>query len=242
MKELFDNYYSESGSQSNSQRPDKKTFELSARKYKYNYKRFFSLLSCEATILDVGCGQGQFLYYMKKENFHNVTGIDLSKSQIELALQMQPKMDFRHTGNPVDFLRKRPNHYDIIVMNDVLEHIEKKQVISILDAIHYSLKSNGRVIIKTVNAAYPLGFSQRYNDFTHTVAFHEKSLTQLLRHTSFADIRCYQEEIGLYNLLFVLKKSMVIAARFFLKVMIYLSESDWQKIVSVNLIAVGRKK
>ncbi|WLE97823.1 MAG: class I SAM-dependent methyltransferase [Candidatus Electrothrix communis] len=242
MNELFNNYFKEIYSQSKSQRLDMKTLDLNARKYAWNYQRFFSEISSDAKILDVGCGVGHFLYYLKKNGFQNVAGIDVSPVQVEHALQMQPDIDFQHITNPIEFLQQQPDEYDVIVLNDVLEHIERDQIISNLNAIYHSLKPGGIVIIKTINAAYPLGFAHRYNDFTHTVAFHEKSLTQLLRHTNFSEIRCYQEEIGLYNPLFVLKKSMVIVVRFLLKIMIYLSECDWQRIISVNLIAVGRKK
>lgn len=242
MKELYDNYYTEGFSQSRSQRLDIKSFGLAARKFRWNYQRFFSTMPKDAKILDLGCGLGQFLFYLQKEGFHNLTGIDISKSQIDLALEMLPQLDFQHIENPVDFLRQRPNQYNVITLNDVLEHIERDEIIPFLNILHYSLKPDGLIIVKTINSAYPLSHASRYLDFTHTTSFHEKSLTQLLRHTGFTNIHCYQEEIGLYSLIFIVKKSVVRIVRLLLKVLIYFSESDWPKIISVNLIATGTKK
>ncbi|MCI5163823.1 MAG: class I SAM-dependent methyltransferase [Candidatus Electrothrix sp. AX5] len=179
---------------------------------------------------------------MQQENFQNITGIDLSETQIELALKMQPKIDFRHIENSVDFLRKCPDEYDVIAMNDVLEHIDKDQLVFFLQALHKSLKPGGRIIVKTINSAYPLSHAARYLDLTHTISFHEKSLTQLLRHVGFIGIQCYQEEIGLYHQLFIAKKIVVFFVRIIIKMLVYFTESDWPNIISVNLIASGKKK
>jgi len=242
MRELFERYYEESLSQSESQCLDLKTFELASRKYRWNYRRFFSSLSKDAAILDIGCGLGQFLYWLNKEGFHNITGIDISKSQVELALKLQPQLNIHHVDNPIDFLAQHPGEFSVITLNDVLEHMELDQLIPTMQAVHHALKDDGLVVIKTVNSAYPLGYSQRYNDLTHKAAFHEKSLTQLLRHTGFTDIHCYQEEIGLYNPLFIAKKAIVIMTRLLLKTLVYFTEGGWPKIISVNLIAAGKKK
>ena len=241
MQELFDNYYKESFSQSKSQKLDLKSFELAARKFRWNYRRFFRDIPKNAKILDFGCGLGQFLFYLHGEGFTNLTGIDISASQVELARQMQPELDIRHVGDSMEFLQERSEKYDVIVMNDVLEHIPHSLLIETMKTIYSAITVNGIVIIKTINAAYPLSNASRYLDLTHTISFHEKSLTQLLRHSGFTDIHCFQEEIGIYNILFMMKKAIVISVRLFLKLLIYFSESDWQNIISVNLITKASK-
>ncbi|CAK8715222.1 Methyltransferase domain-containing protein [Candidatus Electrothrix laxa] len=242
MKDLYDNYYEEGFSQSKSQTLDLKNFELTAKKYKWNYQRFFSSLPKNAKILDIGCGLGQFFFYLRKEGLQNLTGIDISQSQVDLALQMQPEVDFRKVEDTCRFLEQRQGRYDVIVLNDVVEHLELEDNILLLKAIHNALKQYGKIIVKTVNAAFPLGSSTRYADLTHKTSFHKKSLTHLLRHTGFSDIQCFSEEIGAYNLLFMMKKILVRINRMILRIMIYLAESDWQDIISVNIISIGVKK
>jgi 2-polyprenyl-3-methyl-5-hydroxy-6-metoxy-1,4-benzoquinol methylase len=242
MKELYNNYYKDGLSQSSSQNVDIKSFERMARKYRWNYQRFFSRMNKSANILDLGCGVGQFLFYLKKYGFDNLTGIDISNSQIDLALKMQPQINFLHVEDSVDFLLNKHEEYDVIVLNDVLEHIAIAEIIPFLNALNHSLKPDGQIVIKTINSAYPLSNASRYLDPTHTTSFHQRSLTQLLRHTGFIDIHCYQEEIGLYNPLFIAKKLIVYFVRFLLRTLVYFSESDWPGIISVNLIVSGRKQ
>lgn len=241
MKELFENYHKETLSQNASQSLDLKNFELVARKFRWNYQRFFSQLQKDIKILDFGCGVGQFLFYLKKEGFENLTGIDISKSQVDLALQIQPKVDFRHITDPINFLQEYPEKYDVITMNDVLEHIDLDQMIPLLKTLQKSLRPGGLIIVKTINSSYPLGSTLRYIDMTHTTAFHKSSLTQLLRHSGFTEVSCYQEEIGVYNPLFAIKKIIVTLVRVFVKILVYFTESDWPDIISLNIIAVGKK-
>ncbi len=242
MKELFNNYYEESFSQNKSQQIDLKTFNLAAKKFRWNYNRFFSELHKDVNILDLGCGTGQFIFFLKECGFENVTGIDISVTQVELARKMQPIADVRFIEDTIEFLKKRQGKYDVVILNDVIEHLELNYTVSLMMMIYFSLKIDGIVIIKTVNSAFPLGSSTRYADLTHKTAYHKKSLIQLLRHIGFQDIKCYQEEIGVYNIFFFLKKIAVTVNRFLLRLMIYFSESDWPEIISVNIIAKGVKK
>ena len=127
------------------------------------------------------------------------------------------------------------------MLNDVLEHVPVQRLVPMTRDLHAALKPGGLLILKTINAAYPLGYFARYQDLTHTTCFHEKALKQLLRHCGFTDCRCFQEEIGVYHPLFAAKKTAVLLVRFFLKLLIYFSEADWPGIISVNLIASARK-
>jgi len=241
MKELYNNYYKESFSQSKSQKLDIKTFRLVARKYYWNYQRFFKDLPKDIPILDFGCGVGQFLFFLKKSGFTNIVGIDMSEDQIQLAKKMQPTLNFEYTPDSFAWLKNHAKAFGVIVMNDVLEHIPLEQLIPTMQIIHTALYPEGRLIIKTVNANYPLGFGGRYMDLTHTTAFTDKSLKQLLLHCSFENIICYQEEIGIYNPLFFLKKIVVYCVRGLLRSMIYFSESNWPKIISTNIIGFAKK-
>jgi len=241
MKELYNNYYEEGFSQSESQQLDIESFELNARKFKWNYERFLKDLPKKAKILDFGCGLGQFLFYLKKEGFENSTGIDISQTQVQLALQMQPELDIRHVDDSLLFLKSHPQKYDFIVMNDVLEHFELNVIVNLLKLVHFALKTDGLVIIKTINSAYPLSNSSRYIDITHNISFHERSLTHLLSHAKFIEICCYQEEIGIYNAVFLIKKGIVSLVRLLIKIFVYFTESDWPNIISVNIIVSGKK-
>src|SRR5262245_51502249 len=39
-------------------------------------------------ILDIGCGSGQFLYFLREQGYHDVRGIDLDRDQVELGREL----------------------------------------------------------------------------------------------------------------------------------------------------------
>lgn len=241
MDNLYTHYYEENLSQCDSQRLDPKSFASAARKYRWNYRRFFRAVPKDAAILDVGCGVGQFLFYLNRAGFQNVLGIDISADIVQRAKAQQPALDFRHVPNSEVFLRDHTTCFDVIVLNDVLEHLEREALLPMGHALFGALKPGGRLIVKTINAAYPLGNAGRYQDLTHRTSFHEKSLVQLMRHCGFAQTECFQEEIGIYNPLFALKKAVVLCVRLLLKLLVYFSEGGWPGIISLNIICTARK-
>lgn len=162
-----------------------------------NYSRFLPK-DKNARILDLGCGMGHFLHFLKKEGYNNVVGLDIGKETVSYC---------RNNGFMVEqvdlfkYLEKNNEPFDIIVMNDLIEHLSKEQVILALDLICKNLSINGKVIIKVVNAANPvLGNSSRYLDFTHEVGFTEESLSQVLEICEFKDIAVYPQNIYVFYL------------------------------------------
>ena len=54
-------------------------------------------------VLDLGCGPGNFLFLMEKRGYTNLTGVDLSGEQIEMARQRCPRATLIH-GDVKEFL------------------------------------------------------------------------------------------------------------------------------------------
>ena len=242
MSDLYEKYYEEVLSQSPSQAMTKAAFRRAARKFKWNYGRFLSQLGRDASVLDFGCGVGQFLYYLKSSGFSNTIGLDVSKSQVERARSMLDDVDIVLVEDPITWLEQQCNNFDLVTMNDVLEHVDISKIPHLLEAVHASLRPGGLLLVKTVNGGYPLGTGGRYLDFTHTTAFTEKSLVQILIHAGFETVDCVQEEIGIYNIAFLMKKLVVYCIRGLLRVIVYFAEGGWPGIISLNLIAVARKE
>lgn len=65
--------------------PDvKKEFALYYRYFKKNYNSLLPM-DKEAKILDVGCGIGHFLNFLKEEGYGNTLGIDISKECVNFV-------------------------------------------------------------------------------------------------------------------------------------------------------------
>jgi 2-polyprenyl-3-methyl-5-hydroxy-6-metoxy-1,4-benzoquinol methylase len=168
-------------------------FDIHASRYAHNCDRFLRDLPRDSRILDVGCGVGQFLYYCQKAGFRNLEGIDMNEGQLQCARQMLPDAHLQ-LAMTTDYLPSRPKSYDVIVMNDVIEHIPRQVLNTVLVEIRDALKPGGFFLIKTPNMANPLCLNVRYKDFTHEAGFTETSLKQVLGEAGYADIQQFMEE------------------------------------------------
>jgi len=100
-----------------------------------------------SNVLDVGCGMGFFVKYLRYLNV-NVYGIDISKYAISFADDSVRKyltvLDMETTQLP---LAPGNNKWDVITIFDVLEHLQKpNDVIANISAI---LKPGGVVFVYT---------------------------------------------------------------------------------------------
>ena len=143
--------------------------------------------SLGAPILDLGCGGGEFLEFLQSKGFTNLHGIDRSLQQVARC-QERGLTGIEVVIDSTQWLQERKQKFSCVVLNDVLEHIPKQEIVPTLNAIRSALISGGCVIIKVPNAANAFGLVARYLDFTHEVAFTEHSLKQVLIASMFADI------------------------------------------------------
>lgn len=168
----------------------------------YYEKNFLDLLgNKEHQILEIACGAGHFLYFLKKFGFKNVRALDLCQECVDLCVKNEVvEQDRIVKGEALDFLRQNDDLFNIIVMNDVIEHLDKERIVETLAAAHQRLQKDGRLIIKVVNAANPItGASSRYGDFTHAIGFTQESLSQVLRMAGFDQVEIRAQNIWVFN-------------------------------------------
>lgn len=128
-------------------------------------------------VLDIGCGSGQFLYFLKSEGFERIQGIDLDRKQVHLAKEI----GFDVVESPaLDFLVKAEDGYDMIVMLDIIEHFTREELFPILREVYRRLRAGGRLIVSVPNAESPTGPACIYGDITHETSFTSLSLAEML--------------------------------------------------------------
>jgi len=206
--------------------------------WKSYYRRFLPK-DMAAKILDIGCGNGGFVYYLKSLGYENSSGIDISPEQVEVAKSLGIKGI--ECADIVSFLRDKKSIYDAIFARDVIEHFTKDSIIELLELIFNSLKRGGVVIIQTPNAESPFGSSYRYGDFTHEIAFTRSSLNQVLRVAGFEKVDFYPTgpvPKGIKSAIrFMLWKVIEMMLRFYMLVETGSSEG----IYTQNIICVAKK-
>lgn len=94
------------------------------------------------SILDVGCGDGQFLQYLSRRGYHSLTGIEHNENRRKNALL-----------HGIDVLSELgglgEQQYDLIILWHVLEHIENP--IFVLNCLSRNLAPNGVILVSIPN-------------------------------------------------------------------------------------------
>lgn len=107
-------------------------------------KKLLNKLQPGSSVLDLGCGSGDPAdIELSKE--HKVTGVDISRTQINLACQNVPTGHFIHgDAGSVEFSKES---YDAVISFYTLEHIPRKEHETILRRIYRWLKDGGFLLI-----------------------------------------------------------------------------------------------
>ncbi len=129
-----------------------------------------------AKIVDVGCGSGQFIYFLNKHGYKNVIGIDLDDKQINFAQRLG--LNVKCTS-AYEYLKDYQYNLDLIVMLDILEHLTLEELFSLLELAYQALAPGGSIIVSVPNATSPTGLSTRFADITHETCFSPASLSQV---------------------------------------------------------------
>jgi cyclopropane fatty-acyl-phospholipid synthase-like methyltransferase len=132
-----------------------------------------------ARILEIGCGVGYFLHFLKLKGYLNIRGIDLSPQMIGVCKANLSDIH-AEVADAFPYLRSHEGKFDAIVANDVLEHIPKDRMIDLITGVYNALTVHGRFLVKVPNLGNPFAIRLRYTDFTHEVGFTEHSLSQVL--------------------------------------------------------------
>ncbi len=164
------------------------TSEIDLRGYwilcKYLYLPFVEELDRRESILDLGCGPGYMMEFLKKQGFSNVEGVDISAEQVEVALRrgLDVKM-----ADAFEFLHSKENVYGAVIVLDFVEHFTKDELIKLFPAIYRALKDDGVMLIQTPNGSGLFPNQVIYDDLTHITIFTPISLRQLLALAGFGD-------------------------------------------------------
>ena len=98
-------------------------------------------------VLDIGCGWGGFAMYAAEKYGAHVTGVSVSREQIDLARE-------RAAGLPVDFelldYRSISGSFDRIVSIGMFEHVGVNNYRTFMEVAHRSLADDGLMLLHTI--------------------------------------------------------------------------------------------
>jgi SAM-dependent methyltransferase len=193
-----------------------------------------------ARILDLACGAGAYIYYLRAAGYTNVSGVDISPEQIDLACSLGVQglrcrdliTELRETGSA---------SLDAVLMIDILEHLEYDELFHVLDEVCRVLKRGGTCVGHVPNAEGLFGMRVRYSDLTHTRALAPKSAKQLFRTTGFRDVECFEERPVVHGLKSLARRILWAAGTLGPRILLAAETAGRGFIMSQNMIVVAYK-
>lgn len=106
-------------------------------------------------LLDVGCGDGRFLYELKQKiELCDLCGVDYSEQAIQLAKIFNPNLKL-FSGNICNHTLI-DDKFDCITLIETLEHVPPEETNSFLEGISFYLKQEGSLLITVPSDNIPV--------------------------------------------------------------------------------------
>ncbi|MGB5593643.1 MAG: class I SAM-dependent methyltransferase [Crocosphaera sp.] len=147
-------------------------------------------------VLEIGCGSGTTLKWLKENNFVNYTiGFEISETAARQAMLDCDEIIIGNIEEQFDILQKFEKTIDLLLFLDVLEHLrEPWKVLNICKTL---LSDQGIIIasipnVRSIKVIFPLVFYGQWNyqnsgilDRTHLRFFTKESSVNLFRNSGY---------------------------------------------------------
>jgi len=125
---------------------------------------YLDYINVNDSILDIGCGRGEFLELLEENNIIS-KGIDINEDMIAYCVDKKLSVE---RCDAISYITKaNSNEYDGIFMAQLVEHMKFDDLIKLLNLCYDKIKKDGKLIIETINAhtLYALVYSYYFSTF-----------------------------------------------------------------------------
>jgi SAM-dependent methyltransferase len=161
-------------------------FRGSEEEVRRQQQAYLSDLPKNGTILDLGCGRGEFLELLR-ENGIEAAGVDINSQMIELCLDKGLRCE------KGDLLEKLSGREDGslagIFSSQVIEHLQPAYLKKLIELSHRKLAPSGVIILETINPTSVFALVQIYHlDLSHQNPVHPQALKFMLEASGFESV------------------------------------------------------
>lgn len=161
-------------------------------------REFWAPMGCDAakSVLEIGCGTGHFLSYLKRKGVERFIGVDLDPRVVDF---LDPEIsDHVRIADVRDFISGQDGEppFDCIVMLDALEHFSPFEAVALLQSLKRILADDGLINVRVPNVSSPWGLQHQYGDLTHKAAYTPDSLKQLAVASGFEAVEFLSQARG----------------------------------------------
>jgi len=162
-------------------------------------EKFVKFFEGCASILDVGCGKGEFLELCRKNNLQAV-GIDFSEEKVQACREHDLEA---YRADAFSFLRETDRRFDGVMCSHIIEHLGLRELLDLTRLVSARLNDGGKFVIVTPNArSLQTQLFHFWKDMTHHRLYDIESLCHLLERSGFEIVEAgeYDEVHGTRNL------------------------------------------
>lgn len=194
-----------------------------------------------AAILDLGCGGGDFLYYLHSKGYTNIYGIDVSDESLVIAGK-KGLSKYIAKDEIFSFVQNTDKKFDFILMQHVIEHMYTEDACELVENVYKILNKNGKLVLITPNASNPNATFMRYSSITHRILYSDLSMTELLS-VAFNKIEVIGINRPCYGVFRTLIYGLILPAYYKLIVLRnrIMFPGVYSKVAEMELLAVGTK-
>lgn len=177
---------------------DIRYFSLQKKHIRQYDKEFldFTKATPSMSVLEIGCGTGIFSRYLLEKEFTNVVCLDLDKRLASTLADLYPfEVVFEEAETYVSSISGKRT-FDLIVLHDVLEHLQLEKGCSLFKALHSVLALGGRILMRVPNLSSPWGARLFYGTFDHVTAFSPDRIIEFAGLTDFKVIKIAGQKTG----------------------------------------------
>lgn len=140
-------------------------------------------------VLDIGCGSGNLLKFMKLDGYNNLTGLDPAQKSIDNLLELGIRGKIGNIYDEIDDDDR--GKFDVIILSGVLEHLYDLN--SAMKNLVLYLRPGGKVLCFIPNALeyymYPLPLPN-YINIEHINHFSPNTAINLFANNGFSLLEC----------------------------------------------------
>ncbi len=193
-----------------------------------------------APVIDIGCGSGGFVHYLRRIGYLDVRGIDLNGGQVAAARALG--IEGITLENVWEHLSPRTPVYGAVVARDLIEHFTREEVIDLLILVRESLVPGGVLMIQTVNLESPFSLRYRWGDLTHETGFTSYSLEAALLLAGFREAASFPAPpVPSYSLKSAIRSVLWKGIEGLWRFALMVESGQGRGIFTANLVTAARK-
>lgn len=236
-KEIYRNYLSVHVNRMHGNSSVNPTYKIFKQWDNY-YLPILKNLDKNVSILEIGCGNGMFVTYLKERGYVNVRGIDISDEYLSEGFNRGEKDIFKK-----DIFEELHDveSYGLIIAIDVLEHFSKSENYEIFKLIHRKLAFNGYFLFQVPNG-HGLFFNHiYYSDITHETVFSCDIVNQICGIVGFRSVNVFASGPRLVGLKGYIRVILWKIITVFAQLCRFLETGLWKSFFSQNIIVYAVK-